>query len=789
MEVIKEFGKRFVFFDGSMGTMLQKSGLKPGELPDLLNIKAPEKVEAVHRAYIEAGADIITTNTFGCNPHSLNGTGFTAAEVIRAGIDIARRAGAKVIAQDIGPLGQLMQPMGPLSFDEAYDCFKQQVLAGVESGADLFIIETLSDIYEAKAAILAVKENSTLPVICTMSFQADGRTFVGADPLAAVLSLSGLGVDAFGVNCSLGPAELLPIVKQITEYSPLPVIVQANAGLPKISGGETVYDISPEEYTADIVKMADMGVCIFGGCCGTTPDYIAEMKAALSGRKPVPTSPKRITALTSGTKNVILDGRVTVIGERINPTGKKRLKQAIKECDMDYITGEAISQRDRGADVLDVNISLPDIDEPEMMAKTVLALQAIVDLPLQIDSSDPAAIEAGVRICRGKPLINSVNGKHESMEKIFPIAKKYGAAVLGLALDENGIPHTAEERYRIAEKILNTAKKYGIPEQDVLIDCLTLTASAQQQDVMATIDAIKLVKQRLNLKTVLGVSNVSFGLPQREQLNSVFLAAAFGAGLDAPIINPLSDVVMNTVRTFKVINNQDKNAVEYVGAFSGEAAADAEKKVSSSSSGKTLYDIIVDGDRAFAADAARKALESSTPIEIINSSFIPALDIVGKKFEKGEIFLPQLLMSAQTVKNAFDVLKAASNSSEQQNKGTIVIATVYGDIHDIGKNIVKMMLSNYGYNVIDLGKDVPPQTVVDTVLEKNVKLVGLSALMTTTVKSMADTITALRKAGADCKVMVGGAVLNEEYAKLVGADFYAKDALESVKIADKFFGN
>lgn len=394
-----------------------------------------------------------------------------------------------------------------------------------------------------------------------------------------------------------------------------------------------------------------------------------------------------------------------------------------------------------------------------------------------------------MRICRGKPLINSVNGKHESMEKIFPIAKKYGAAVLGLALDENGIPHTAEERYRIAEKILNTAKKYGTPEQDVLIDCLTLTASAQQQDVMATIDAIKLVKQRLNLKTVLGVSNVSFGLPQREQLNSVFLAAAFGAGLDAPIINPLSDVVMNTVRTFKVINNQDKNAVEYVGAFSGEAAADAEKKVSSSSSGKTLYDIIVDGDRASAADAARKALESSTPIEIINSSFIPALDIVGKKFEKGEIFLPQLLMSAQTVKNAFDVLKAASNSSEQQNKGTIVIATVYGDIHDIGKNIVKMMLSNYGYNVIDLGKDVPPQTVVDTVLEKNVKLVGLSALMTTTVKSMADTITALRKAGANCKVMVGGAVLNEEYAKLVGADFYAKDALESVKIADKFFGN
>lgn len=785
MELIKEFGKRFIFFDGSMGTMLQKSGLKPGELPDLLNIKAPEKVEAVHRAYIDAGADIITTNTFGCNPHSLNGTGFDANEVISAGIGIARHAGAKIVAQDIGPLGQLMQPMGPLSFGEAYDCFKQQVLYGVSAGADLFIIETLSDIYEAKAAILAVKENSSLPVICTMSFQADGRTFVGDDPLAAVLALSGLGVDALGVNCSLGPAELLPIVRQITEYSPLPVIVQANAGLPKISGGETVYDISPEEYVADILKMADMGVCIFGGCCGTTPEYISRMRSDLAGKTPVPVSPKRITALTSGTKNVILDGRVTVIGERINPTGKKRLKQAIKEKDMDYITGEAISQRDRGADVLDVNISLPDIDEPEMMAKTVVTLQAAVDLPLQIDSSDPAAIKAGVRICRGKPLINSVNGKAESMEKIFPIAKKYGAAVLGLALDENGIPHTAEERYKIAEKILNTAKEYGIPEQDVLIDCLTLTASAQQQDVMATIDAIKLVKRRLGLKTVLGVSNVSFGLPQREQLNSVFLAAAFGAGLDAPIINPLSDPVMSTVRAFKVINNQDKNAVEYVNAFSGEAAAGPVRK--NGAGEKTLYDIIIDGDRAAAADAARKMLDSQAPIEIVNSSFIPALDVVGKKFEKGEIFLPQLLMSAQTVKNAFDVLKAASASSESESKGTIVIATVYGDIHDIGKNIVKMMLANYGYNVIDLGKDVPPQTVVDTVLEKKVKLVGLSALMTTTVKSMADTITALREAGADCKVMVGGAVLNDEYAKLVGADFYARDALESVKIADMVF--
>lgn len=788
MELIKEFGKRFIFFDGSMGTMLQKSGLKQGELPDLLNIKCPEKVEAVHKAYISSGADIITTNTFGCNPHSLSGTGFTADEVIKCGINIARRAGAGFVAQDIGPLGQLMQPMGPVSFDDAYSCFKQQVIAGVSGGADMFIIETVSDIYEAKAAILAVKENSRLPVICTMSFQADGRTFVGADPLAAVLALSGLGIDALGVNCSLGPAELLPIVKQITEYSPIPVIVQANAGLPKISGDETVYDISPDDYVADIIKMADMGVCIFGGCCGTTPEYISKMKCALSKKSPVPTSAKRITALTSGTKNVVLDGRITVIGERINPTGKKRLKQAIKERDMDYITGEAMSQRDHGADVLDVNISLPDIDEPEMMAKTVLALQSVTDLPLQIDSSDPAAIEAGVRICRGKPLINSVNGKTQSMETIFPIAKKYGAAVLGLALDENGIPHTAEERYKIAEKILNTAKKYGIPEQDVLIDCLTLTASAQQQDVMATIDAIKLVKRQLNLKTVLGVSNVSFGLPQREQLNSVFLAAAFGAGLDAPIINPLSDAVMNTVRTFKVINNQDKNAVEYVDAFSGDSAP-TEKKEASSPSGKTLYDIIVDGDRASAADAARQMLKSNAPIEIINTSFIPALDIVGKKFEKGEIFLPQLLMSAQTVKNAFDVLKAASDSSESQNKGTIVIATVYGDIHDIGKNIVKMMLANYGYNVIDLGKDVPPQVIVDTVLEKNVKLVGLSALMTTTVKSMADTITALRNAGSDCKVMVGGAVLNDEYAKLVGADFYAKDALESVKIADKVFGN
>ncbi len=783
MDIIKELGRRFVFFDGSMGTMLQKSGMRAGELPDLMNITHPQKVEAVHRAYIEAGADIITTNTFGSNSYSLGSSGYSVSQAVTAGIEAARRAGAKFVAQDIGPLGQLMQPMGPLSFEEAYNCFKEQVEAGREAGADMFIIETFSDIYEAKAAILAVKENSDLPVICTLTFQPDGRTFVGNDPFIAVSALSGLGVEALGVNCSLGPAEILPVAKILTQYSPVPVIVQANAGLPKMQNGDTVYDITPEEYVKSVLDMAEAGVSIFGGCCGTTPEYIRQMKEALSQKSPVQRKIKPVTAVTSGTKAVILDEGVSVIGERINPTGKKRLKQAIKDDDMDYIIGEAMSQKDHGADILDVNISLPDINEPEMMRKTVLTLQGITDLPLQIDSSDPVSLEAGVRIYNGKPLINSVNGKAESMEKVFPIAKKYGAAVLGLTLDENGIPPTAEGRFEIAEKILGTARKYGIPKKDVLIDCLTLTASAQQKEVMATIDAIKLVKSRLGLKTVLGVSNVSFGLPRREQLNSVFLAAALGAGLDAPIINPLSDAVMDTVRTFRVINNQDINAGRYVQFYSDE-----KKEETKPAADRSLIDIIIGGDKSAAVSVTSELLKSKNPLDIINESFIPALDIVGKDFETGRIFLPQLLMSAQAVKSAFDVIKSAAASDSQQNKGTIVIATVYGDIHDIGKNIVKMMLQNYGYNVIDLGKDVPVSEVVKAALKHDVKLVGLSALMTTTVKNMADTITALREAGSKCKVMVGGAVLNEEYARLVGADYYAKDALESVRIAGKIFG-
>ena len=781
-DYIKE---NILLFDGAMGTMLQRAGLKAGRLPDLLNMTEPETVASVHAAYVKAGADVITANTFGSSPINLANTPYTVEQVVSAAVRIAKASGARYVAQDIGPLGQLMRPMGTLSFDEAYEAFAEQVKAGVRAGSDVFVVETMSDIYEAKAAVLAIREHSDLPVFCTMTYQQDGRTFVGCDPLGSLLVLEGLGADAIGANCSLGPAEMQNICDIFCEYSRAPVMMQANAGLPFMENGETVYRITADEYVRQVMLMVKKGAGIIGGCCGTTPEMISALRAAINGMKPLSRNPVKITAASSGTKTVVLDGGVYVIGERLNPTGKKRLKAAITQGDTDYILSEALSQKEHGADMLDVNLGLPEVDEAARMKELIPEIQGIVDLPLQIDSADPAAIEAGARIYNGKPLINSVSGKQDSMRRIFPVVKKYGALIVGLTLDEDGIPPTPEGRFAVAEKILKTALSYGIPREDLLIDCLTLTASAQQEQASAALEAIKLVKSRLGLKTVLGVSNVSFGLPGREILNSAFLAAAFGAGLDAPILNPLSVRMMETVRAHRVVINQDRDAREYIASLSQEtvqAAAKPETK-------KSLEEIIAAGEKAKAADAVRELLMTKSALEIINTCFVPALDRVGKLYESGEIFLPQLLRSAETVKAAFEIIDTTAERPKDKTRGDIVIATVQGDIHDIGKNIAGMMLTNYGYNVIDLGKDVPPEKIVETVLARSIRLVGLSALMTTTVQNMGTAISALKAAGADCSVMVGGAVLSEEYAALVDADYYVRDAMEGVRVADKIFGD
>lgn len=784
MDVREYLKDRFLIFDGGMGTMLQAKGMQAGDLPEALNFTHPAVVTEIHSEYVRAGSDVVSTNTFQANAYKLEGSGYSVEQVIERAVSLARASGAKFVALDMGPLGQLVEPMGTVKFEEAYELYRQQVVAGARAGADLIIIETMSDLYETKAALLAAKENSSLPVICSLTYQGDGRTFVGTDPVTGTITLQSLGADAVGVNCSVGPEELIPIVDQILEYSQVPVIVQANAGLPQMQDGKTVYDIKPEEYARAVSHMMERGVRIVGGCCGTTPEYITLLRKKADGMKPAATSPRRVTAVTSATKTVILDKNVTVIGERINPTGKKRLKEALRENRMDYIVGEAISQMNAGADVLDVNVGLPEIDEPEMIARAIKEVQGVSNLPIQVDSSDTAAIERGVRVCNGRPIINSVNGKAENMAAVFPIVKKYGAVVVGLTLDESGIPESAEARFAVAKKIVDTAAEYGIPREDILIDCLTLTASAQQEHVLATLDAIKLVKERLGVKTVLGVSNVSFGLPSRPLLNSVFLAAAFGAGLDAPILNPLSSEMMDAVNTFRVINFQDKDAAEYIGRYANAVPAQAARAAGELS----LKDMIIQGRKEEAPAKVRELLETTPALEIIDRHFVPALDTVGQRYEKGVIFLPQLMQSAETVKASFEVLKASMEAGEKtESKGRVIVATVLGDIHDIGKNIAKMLLENYGYDVIDLGKDVPIQDVVRTAKEQDVRLIGLSALMTTTVKNMKDTISAIREAGLTCKIMVGGAVLNEEYAEFVGADFYVKDGRESVELAQSIF--
>lgn len=781
--------EKFLIFDGAMGTMLQKSGLKQGEIPESYNILHPEIIEKIHKEYINAGCNIITTNTFGANRYKLENTGYSVEQVIKAGVKIAKKASqGNFVALDISSIGQLMEPCGIMSFEEAYDIFAEQVKIGVSEGVGLILIETMSDIYEAKAAILAAKENSNLPIICTMTFQEDGRTLTGTDPLTMVNVIQGLGVNALGVNCSLGPKEIIPIVSEIIKYSKIPIIVQPNAGLPKLIKGDTIFDVEVEEFVSYAKILAEMGVTILGGCCGTNPTHIKELKELLNRLQPVSRKVESYTAVSSYSQTVILGDRVKIIGERINPTGKKKLKEALKNNNMEYILNEAVNQRDTGAHILDVNVGLPEIDEKTIMLKVIKEIQSVVNLPLQIDSVRSDVIEAAARVYNGKPLINSVNGKQKVMENIFPIVKKYGGCVLGLTLDDSGIPSKAEERFKIAEKIVKTAEYYGISKEDIIIDCLALTASAQQSDVQETIKAVKLVKDKLGVKTILGVSNVSFGLPNRALLNRTFLTAALGAGLDAPILNPLDKEMVDTISAFNVLWNYDKESKFYIENYLGVAS---QSPVKEESKNKDLKKIIIDGLKDEAQGITKELLKKLSSMDIIDNYLIPSLEIVGKRFESGEIFLPQLIQSAETVKKAFEIIKDNLTLGEVSDvnisKGKIILATVKGDIHDIGKNIVKILLQNYGFDIIDLGKDVPIEIVVQAVKENKVKLVGLSALMTTTVKSMEETITALRENELDCKVFVGGAVLNEEYAEMIKADWYAKDVRDAVKIAQEFF--
>lgn len=789
---IREYIKEHVLvFDGAMGSLLQKKGLRTGDLPEVLNITQPELIKSVHREYCEAGADVITTNTFGANSLKLSDTPYSLEEIIKNAIKHAHEANPKYVALDIGPLGQLMEPLGTMSFDGAYELFKEQAILGARYGADLVLIETISDPYEAKAAILAVKENTDLPVFVTLTYQEDGRTFSGTDPLSGVNILQNLGIDAVGLNCSLGPLEITETVDTILRYAKIPVMIQPNAGLPKIKDGQTYYDISSETFANAVEALVEEGVSIIGGCCGTTPEFTALLRDIANRKQPKKRIIQPFSAISSAIRTHILDSEITIIGERLNPTGKPRMKEALREYKMEFIVSEALDQAQSGAQVLDVNVGMPELDEVKLLPEVIRRVQAVCDLPIQIDSSNVKAIELAARYVNGRPIINSVNGKEESLTQILPIAAKYGALLVALTLDDRGIPQKAEERLEVARRIVNRALEYGIAREDILVDCLTLTASAQQKDVLETIKAIRLVKRELGVKTVLGVSNISFGLPNRPLLNATFTTTAMMAGLDAMIINPASEEMMGAISAFRVISGIDKDSKDYINRYKNYTASElTSKKIQSAQevqSNLTLKDMIVQGRCEQVRAQVEIELQTRGAIEVIDEEFIPTLNIVGERFEKKELFLPQLLQSAEAVKAGFDLIKSKNTKNEVKSKGRVIVATVQGDIHDIGKNIAKMLLENYGYEVIDLGKDVPIEEVVRASKEQDIQLIGLSALMTTTVVSMQDTITALRKAGCTASIMVGGAVLNSEYAQMVGADFYVRDAQESVKVAKQKF--
>ena len=810
MDILQELQNRILFCDGGMGSLLQEAGLKPGELPGTWNITHPEELVKIHKAYLEAGADIVTTNTFGVDRLKYNeNTEFQLEPVIRAAVTNAkeaiRQSGKQAwIGLDMGPTGKLLKPMGDLAFEDCCAIYREVVEIGADAGADFVLIETMSDSYETKAAVLAAKEGCNLPVFVTVTFDERGKLLTGGSPASIVAMLEGLGVDVLGMNCGLGPVQMKEILKDILEVSSIPVMINPNAGLPRSENGKTVYDIDAAHFAKTEEEIVDMGARIVGGCCGTTPEHIRMVAERCHNKKPVPVTKKNRTVVSSFCQAVEIGKNPVIIGERINPTGKSKFKQALRDHNLQYILQEGVTQQDHGAHVLDVNVGLPEIDEPSMLEEVVRELQSIIDLPLQLDTTDPVAMERAMRVYNGKPLINSVNGKEESMRTVFPLVQKYGGVVVALALDEGGIPETAEGRIQVAKKIYKTAAEYGIGPEDIIIDALCLTVSSDSQGAITTLETLRRVRDELHGKTILGVSNISFGLPQREIINAAFFTMAMQNGLSAAIINPNSEAMMRAYYSFRALMNLDPQCSEYISVYSGQVASLGQSAVTGnggSASGSAagaagsqgtsdLHASIVKGLKDQAVQAARELLETQDALDVINSQIIPALDVVGKGFEKGTMFLPQLLMSAEAAKGAFEVIKEKMDASgqKQEKKGTIILATVKGDIHDIGKNSVKVLLENYSYDVLDLGKDVPPETIVETAVEQHIELVGLSALMTTTVPSMEETIVQLRKAAPWAKVMVGGAVLTQEYADTMGADQYCRDAMASVNYAEQVFG-
>ena len=794
-----------ILLDGGMGTMLQAAGLKLGARPEELNITDPALIEGIHAQYAAAGSSIVNANTFGASAHKLAGSAYTLEQIITAGIANCKRACAPygaLTALDVGPLGELLEPSGTLAFEDAVAEYARIVKAGEAAGADLIFFETYTDLYELKAALLAAKENTHLPILASMSFEAGGRTFTGCTVESFAATARGLGADAVGINCSLGPKEIFPMAKRLAEAVPgnFPVFVKPNAGLPRADGSG--YDITPQLFALQMKPYRELHLFAAGGCCGTTPEFIKLLNGTFAGCTPGRPAHRMPSVLCTPVDAVTVDG-ITVVGERINPTGKKRFQQALREGDMNYVLEQAVSQAEAGAQVLDVNVGAPGVDEPVLMEQVVKALQSVTSLPLQLDSSNVEALARGLRVYNGKPIVNSTNGEPEKLAAILPLCKKYGAAIVGLAIDEKGIQPKAEDRVAIARRITEAALAAGIPREDIYIDCLTLTASAQQEDVLATVQALEACKKELGVRTVLGVSNISFGLPCRTYLNTTFLTMAMYAGLDLAIMNPSSEEMMAAVYAYNVLTNRDKQSTKYIERFADRvpastALAQAAKAAPAASAAEAeltgpyaaLMKAVEKGLKGDAAAHTRALLAEKQPLEVVDEALIPALDIVGAKYEKGTLFLPQLLQAASAAQSAFEEIKTAiaQKGEGSASKGRIVLATVKGDVHDIGKNIVRVILENYGFEVLDLGRDVPVETVVDTVREKDVHLVGLSALMTTTLKSMEETIAALHAAQLDCKIMVGGAVLTPEYAEKIGADWYAKDAKRSADIAKEFFG-
>lgn len=778
MKFIEFLRKNIVLFDGAMGTQIQNKGLVIGDVPEAFNINDRASLKSIHEAYVKAGADVISSNTFGASPYKLKDTNYSVQEVIENGLEVAKASGAKYVALDLGPVGKMMQPIGEMTFDEAYEAYQTQVNYG--KSADVVLIETLSDLNEARAAVLAVKENSDLPVIVSMTFQEDGRTLTGVTPESFVHSMEALSVDGLGVNCSLGPDALLSIVKRIVAVSSVPVIVQANAGLPEVVNSETVFSFSPEKYQHYAKTFLELGVQIIGGCCGTGPEHINMISSLIEESSLRVSKPKKKHVLCSQTQVVNFD-EFTIIGERINPTGNKKLKVSLRNGRLDDCIKEGISQVENGAQILDVNVGLPDIDELEIMTQLIDELSGIVEVPLQIDSSKSKVLEAGLRRFPGVGIVNSLNGKQKSMDRIFPIVKKYGAMVVCLTLDENGIPSSAEERVKIADKIIEEAKKYGVAEERLIIDCLVLTVSAQQAEVLETLKAITIIQSKYKVKTTLGISNVSYGMPNRKLLTRTFMTLALASGLKSAIMDPLDVELKNCVLASQVLLNIDSGGEVYI-----EKVAELDEKTVVLEN--DLYHMVLKGYKDEVKHWTELNLKSSSALVIVNEHLIPTLDEIGLKFEKKELFLPQLIRAAETIGVAFDVIKSELKSSAQHvSKGKIIMATVKGDVHDIGKNLVKILLENYGYDIIDLGKDVSPETILEATLKHDVKLVGLSALMTTTVISMAETIELLHKNCPETEIFVGGAVLTKEYAKSIQADYYCKDAKASVEVAQNFF--